>query len=129
MIVKRSIGITIILFWGLMNILFLKRQLWAPPPPIALRSAEKITESSEESWGIFYRGDRVGYATQTITPSVEGYEVQDHSVLRLRLLGTTQNATTRLNMNADPEWALRRFEFELQSNDIRFIARGNVAPG
>jgi hypothetical protein len=129
MLVKRSIGITIILFWGLMNILFLKRQLWAPPPPIALRSTEKITESSEESWGIFYRGDRIGYATQTITPSIEGYAVQDHSVLRLRLLGTTQNATTRLDMKADPEWALRRFDFELQSNDIRFIARGNVAPG
>jgi hypothetical protein len=129
MLVKRSIGVAIILFWGLMNILFVKRQLWAPPPPIALRSAEKITETSEESWGIFYRGDRIGYATQKITPGAQGYQVLDHSVLRLQLLGTTQNVTTRLDMNADPEWALRRFQFELRSNEIRFIARGDVSPG
>jgi hypothetical protein len=129
MLVKRSIGIAIVLFWGLMNVWFLKRQLSAPPPAIALSSAEKITESSEESWGIFYRGDKIGYATQTITPGPQGYQVMDHSVLRLQLLGTTQQAATRLHMDADPEWALRRFDFELQSDDIRFIARGQVSPG
>jgi transglutaminase-like putative cysteine protease len=129
MLVKRSIVIGIVLFWGLMNIWFVKRQLWAPPPPIALRSTEKITESSEESWGIFYRGDKIGYATQTITPDPQGYRVIDHSVLRLQLLGTTQNAATRLHMDADLEWALRRFDFELQSDEIRFIARGQVSPG
>jgi hypothetical protein len=129
MLVKRSIGIAIVLFWCLMNALLIKRQQWAPAAPITIRSMDALTEPSEESWGIFYRGDKIGHASQTITPGPQGYQVQDYSVLRLQLLGTTQNATTRLNMDADKEWALRRFDFTLQSNDTRFNARGHVTPG
>jgi hypothetical protein len=68
MLVKRSIGFAIILFWCVMNFLLIKRQLAAPPAVIALRGVEKITESSEEWWGVFYRGEKIGYSTQSITP-------------------------------------------------------------
>ena len=95
MLVKRSIGVAIVLFWCLMNILLLKRQLLAPPPPITLRSAETITERIQESWGVFYHGEKIGHASQIITPKGNGYQIQDRSLLRLQLLGTTQNATTQ----------------------------------
>jgi hypothetical protein len=129
MVVKRSIGVAIVLFWCLMNALLIQRQQWLPAAPITLRSADTLTEATQESWGIFYRGEKIGHASQTITPGARGYQVEDYSVLRLQLLGTTQNATTRLRMDADQEWALRRFDFELQSNDVRFNARGHVSPG
>jgi len=112
-----------------MNFLLFRRQLWAPPPPITVPSAGTITEQLEEWWGVYYRGEKIGYATQTIHPKSQGYQVQDQSVLRLHLLGTTQTATTRLNMDVDQEWALQRFDFDLQSNEVRFKARGNVTPG
>jgi hypothetical protein len=66
MLVKRSIGAAIVLFWCVMNFLLIKRQLAAPPPVLALRGTEKITDSSEEWWGVFFRGEKIGYATQTI---------------------------------------------------------------
>src|SRR5436853_7510025 len=101
MLVKRSIGVAIVLFWCLMNVLLIKRQHWAAPPPITLRSTEKITDRIEESWGVFYRGDKTGYGSQFIDPKSQGYRSRDPSVLRLPLLGPTQTATTQLQAAAD----------------------------
>jgi hypothetical protein len=129
MLVKRSIGVAIVLFWCLMNILLLRRQLWTPASPIALHASETITEPIEESWGIFYRGEKIGYATQSIKPESYGYKLRDYSVLRLQLLGTTRTATTRVTMDVDSEWSLQRFDFELQSSDVHFKARGHVSRG
>lgn len=129
MLVKRSIGLTIVLFWCVMNFFFIQRRIDAPPPMITLSGTEKITENIEEWWGVFYRGEKIGYATQTITPKPKGYRLADRSVLNLNLLGTVQPAATRLEMEANEEWILEKFDFELRSNDIRFHARGTVDEG
>ena len=129
MLAKRSTGVAIVLFWCLMNFLLFKRQWWAAPAPVNLRAVESITEASEEWWSIHYRGEKIGYASQTIEPKAIGYRLKDESLLRLNLLGTSQNATTRLNMEVDKEWVLESFDFDLQSNELRFRARGRVAPG
>ena len=126
MLAKQSIGLAIVLFWCVMNFLFIRRQLDAPPPVITLRGTEKITENIEEWWGVFYRGEKIGYATQTITPKFKGYKLADRSVLNLNLLGTVQPAATRLEMDANEDWILETFDFELTSNEIRFHARGRV---
>ena len=124
MLAKQSIGLAIVLFWCAMNFLFIRRQLDAPPPVITLRGTEKITENIEEWWGVFYRGEKIGYATQTITPKSKGYKLADRSVLNLNLLGTVQPAATRLEMEANEDWLLETFDFELTSQEIRFHARG-----
>jgi hypothetical protein len=126
MLVKRSIGLAIVLFWCVMNVLFIKRQIEAPPPVITVRGTEKITESMEEWWGVFYRGEKIGYASQTITPKLKGYRLTDLSVLHLNLMGSMQPATTRLEMEANEDWILEKFAFELVSREIRFAARGAV---
>jgi transglutaminase-like putative cysteine protease len=129
MLVKRSIVLVIVLFWCVMNFLFIRRQFDAPPPVITLRGTEKITDNIEEWWGVLYRGEKIGYATQTITPKAKGYKLSDRSVLNLNLLGTVQPAATRLEMEANEEWILERFDFELRSQEIRFFARGEVHDG
>jgi len=115
-----------VLFWCVMNFLLIKRQLAAPPPLLTLRGTEKITEIVEEWWGVYYRGEKIGYASQTITPLAKGFQLRDHSSLNLNLLGTIQPATTRLDLTANEDWILQRFNFELQSKDIRFSAGGVV---
>ena len=70
--------------------------------------------------GVFYRGEKIGHANQTITPRGNGYQIQDRSLLRLQLSGTTQNATTHLDMDVDQEWTLEKFNFVLQANDVKF---------
>ena len=129
MLVKRSIGVAIVLFWCLMNVLLIRRQVWNPPSPIALRGGEKITDRIEEWWAVFHHGEKIGYATQTINPKLQGYEIQDYSMLRLQLLGTPQIATMRAAVDVDSEWALKQFDFELQSREMHFRARGHVLPG
>ncbi len=126
MLVKRSIGVSIVLFWCVMNFLLIKRQLAAPPPVLTLRGTEKITENIEEWWGVFYRGEKIGYAWQTITPLAKGFQLRDRSSLNLNLLGTIQPAATSLDLTANEDWILERFSFELQSKEIRFSARGAV---
>jgi len=129
MLVKQSIGLAIVLFWCLMNFLLIKRQLGAPAPVITIRSTEKIIEHIEEWWGVFYRGEKIGYASQTITPKAKGYKLRDQSVVNLNMLGTLQPATTRLEMDANEDWILENFDFELSSKEIRFSARGRVNGG
>ena len=126
MLVKRSIGLAIVVFWCVMNFFFIRRQFDAPPPVITLSGTERITENIEEWWGVYYRGDKIGYATQTISPRANGYKLSDRSVLNLNLLGTIQPTTTRLEMEADDEWILEKFDFELRSREIYFHARGAV---
>ena len=126
MLVKRSIGIGIVLFWGTMNFLLIKRQSVAPAPVLTLRGTEKITEASEEWWGIYYRGEKIGYASQSIEPKAKGYKLTDYSQLNLNLLGTVQPAETRLAMEANDDWILERFDFALKSKEIGFKARGAV---
>lgn len=124
MLVKRTLGISVVLFWCVMNFLLIKRQSAAPPPVLTLSGGEKITARSEEWWGVFYRGEKIGYATQSITPVAKGFELRDRSLLNLNLLGTVQPASTRLEMAANEDWILERFNFELTSKEIRFSARG-----
>ena len=111
-----------------MNILFVRRQLSAPPPPLAIPTSS-ITEPLEEWWGIYYHGQKIGYANQNINPTPEGYLVRDSSFLRLNLMDTVQTVRTRLEMVAGDDWALKRFDFELHSKDVEFSARGDVSPG
>jgi hypothetical protein len=113
----------------LMNFLLIKRQVGAPAPVITIRSTEKIIEHIEEWWGVFYRGEKIGYASQTITPKAKGYKLRDQSVVNLNMLGTLQPATTRLEMDANEDWILENFDFELSSKEIRFSARGRVNGG
>jgi transglutaminase-like putative cysteine protease len=129
MLAKRFIGVAIVVFWCVMNAILIRRQFAAPPTPIALNATERISESIEEWWGVYYRGEKIGYATQTIEPKSTGYELRDYSELRLRLLGTNQTATTKVHMDVDEEWALERFDFELRSGEVHFKASGRVLPG
>lgn len=121
---KHAISTSIVLFWCLMNILLLRRQLWAPPPPVMLPTVPSITETMEEWWGIYYQGEKIGYAAQKVTPQAQGYQLQSSSILRLHLLGTVQVVHTRLEMAADLNWALRQFDFELHSGGAKFKAQG-----
>jgi hypothetical protein len=80
----------------------------------------------DEWWGVYYRGEKIGYAAQKITPAPTGYVVQSSSILRLNLMATIQTVRSRLEMAADTGWTLKEFDFELDSNDVRFQARGKV---
>jgi hypothetical protein len=126
MIVRRSIGVGIVLFWAVMNFLLIKRQSVAPAPVLTLRGTEKISENSEDWWGIYYRGEKIGFAFQSIKLKPKGYKLNDYSQFNLNLLGTVQPVQSQLEMEANDEWILQRFDFILNSKEIGFKARGVV---
>ena len=70
------------------------------------------------------RKDRLCHANDHA--QTKGYTLHDRSLLNLNLLGTVQPAATRLEMEANEDWILEKFAFELHSKEIRFSARGEV---
>ena len=99
MIAKRSIIAAIVGFWCVMNFLLVKRQLAAPPSVITLKSTEKLTDKIEEWWGVFYRGEKIGFASQVITPKTKGYKLQDRSRMNLNMsLAIASSRATRSSM-------------------------------
>jgi hypothetical protein len=129
MTLKQSIGLAVIAFWCAMNYLLIKRQLWAPAAPLFVSGTEFITEPSAEWWGIYYRGEKIGYTSQTIEPEADGYRLRDESMMRLNLMGTTHFTSTHLAMIVDREWVLKDFNFELESNDVRYRSSGKIQAG
>jgi len=69
MILKQSIGLAVVLFWCVMNLLLIKRQLWAPPPPLFDSATAALIEASQEWWGVYYRDDKIGFTSQWIEPN------------------------------------------------------------
>jgi hypothetical protein len=42
---------------------------------------------------------------------------------------TTQTVSSRLDVSVGPEWTMKRFDFRLEANNVRFSARGEFAGG
>lgn len=126
MFVKPLLSTAVVLFWAVMNFLLLQRQFAAPQPAGYLSGPTAITEALDESWGIYYQGEKIGYGTERIAPEGGGYRIQSFSLMRLQLLGAPRTVEVRLTTAAEPDWTLREFDFSLESHDVRFGARGKV---
>jgi len=126
MFVKPLLSAAVVLFWGVMNFLLLQRQFAAPAPILYVSGPAAITEASDEWWGIYYQGEKIGYGRERIAPEGGGYRIEDFSLMRLQLLGAPQTVQVRLSTAAASDWTLREFTFSLDSTDVRFAARGKV---
>ena len=126
MFVKPLLSAAVVLFWGVMNFLLLQRQFAAPAPIPYVSGPAAITEASDEWWGIYYQGEKIGYGTEKIAPEGGGYRIENFSLMRLQLLGASQTVQVRLSTAAASDWTLKEFDFRLDSHDVRFGARGKV---
>ncbi|MBN2495403.1 MAG: hypothetical protein JXR96_12480 [Deltaproteobacteria bacterium] len=97
---------------------------------VDLRAADADEPPRGVTWmGVYFQGRKLGYLRST-TRAREGggYAVEQQTHLRLRLAGTTQPLTSRLEVALAPGSALETFAFELSSALIEIQARGRVAP-
>ncbi|MDP3110727.1 MAG: transglutaminase-like domain-containing protein, partial [Thermodesulfovibrionales bacterium] len=83
-------------------------------------------ELLEEQWmGVYYKGEKIGYASRKIEKKAEGYKVSELLKMRLNVMDTQKEIETITNAFLDSGLRLKSFDFALKS-DANMIIRGRV---
>lgn len=79
-----------------------------------------------EQWmGVYYKGEKIGYAGRKIEKKDEGYKVSELLKMRLNVMDTQKEIETITNAFLDSGLRLKSFDFTLKS-DANMIIRGRV---
>jgi hypothetical protein len=82
-------------------------------PGVAL-AADLARYGSSAQWrGIYYRNEKIGFSVSQISPSPEGYELQEDARLQMNLLGAPTAVRMQSVARVDSAFALRGFSFSL----------------
>lgn len=83
-------------------------------------------ELLEEQWmGVYYKGEKIGYAGRKIEKKDAGYKVSELLKMRLNVMDTQKEIETITNAFLDSGLRLKSFDFVLKS-DANMIIRGRV---
>jgi len=83
--------------------------------------------AKQENWmGVYWNGQRVGFACSSIRRVGDQVEICDHSLLQLLMAGTWQRVESRSRSLTKPDLSLRSFSFQLSSADASFSVQGVV---
>ncbi|MBI5203433.1 MAG: transglutaminase domain-containing protein [Nitrospirae bacterium] len=79
-----------------------------------------------EQWmGVYYKGEKIGYAGRKIEKKGEGYKVSERLKMRLNVMDTQKEIETITNAFLDSGLRLKSFDFALKS-DADMTIRGRV---
>ncbi len=110
-----------------MGALLVKRVYFPGVYDIALAEAPPAENVSGERWyGIYMRGEKIGYTTTSTTPAGEGYLIAERSFMRLNTLGTLHEIKTRTTTYVDQGFALKSFDFHISSGLVDFRVQGKL---
>ncbi len=90
-----------------------------------------ITGASQDRWmGIFFEDQPVGYAVTSQSNTVDGGAlVRSRSLFRIVAMGSIQQVITVGTAVLDPERTMQRFEFYMDSDQVKLSVRGEMRPG
>jgi len=93
-----------------------------PAPATALRPLP--AEATEQWYGVYSQGRKVGYQHRVRTPSADGFTVQSDTLTRLTMLDTSQLVSTHLIAETDRTLRPRKFDFHLRAGGVDFAVSG-----
>jgi len=77
-------------------------------------AADLSRYGSEAHWrGIYYRGEKLGFAVGQIVPLEAGFEIQEDGRMQMALLGADTVAVLRTTARVDRDFNLQSFDFSL----------------
>ena len=126
---KRTIGWIIAVFWLVMVVLLVRRNLpeqHATPPTEPFLPSPVSLQAQEEWMGIYHQEQKVGYLQRQLTPTDTGYQWEEVWRMRMRMMDTTQTIHTEIRAHTDSSFALTKFDFRLLSSGLTFRASGEV---
>ena len=125
--ITRFLKYLIIVFWLVMVGLLIHKSYFEPSTErISFASLKDTWDVNEEWMGIYFKGKKVGYAA-TLTKRVgDSYEIFEHSLMHLTMLGTKQRIESRLKSVVNIDYSLKSFDFSLSSASVSFSLQGEV---
>src|SRR5512140_984010 len=124
---KKIISALILLFWVAMLGLLIERTYLRPSAVIALdAAAQEGVHATDEWFGIYQKGAKIGYAHTSIRPEAETYHLFEESELDILALGSVQRVKTVINSYATRNFLLKYFDFFLQSEASTMKIKGAV---
>jgi len=123
----RFLKVLILGLWLVMLAMLAYKNYYIPATDrISFASVKDSLAVGEEWMGIYLKEEKVGYAV-TITQRVgDSYEIFEHALMHLNMMGEKQRIESRLKTFADVDFRLKSFDFTLSSGPVRFSLQGEV---
>ena len=124
--VSRPLTVIVLVAWAFMMGSLLRRSyLQASSVTLA---GDLARYGSAAQWkGIYYRGEKIGFAVGQTVPTPDGYELQEDGQIQMTLLGASTAARIRTSARVDKAFALRSFSFSLDPGTGAVEVRGTLA--
>jgi len=124
---KKILSMLILFFWFTMLGLLIERTYLRPPAVIALDAVTQEGVGASEEWfGIYQQGKKIGYAHTQVRPESETYHLYEESELDILALGSTQRVKTIINSYSTRNFLVKYFDFTLQSTMTTMKIKGAV---
>ena len=124
---KKLFSTLILLFWFAMLGLLIERTYLRPSSVIALDVVtQEGVRATDEWFGIYQQGKKVGYAHSQTLPEAETYHLFEESELDVLALGSVQRVKTVINSYTTRNFLLKYFDFTLQSPMTTMKIKGAV---
>jgi hypothetical protein len=126
--VSRPLSLLILVAWALqMGSLLHRSYLQAASVTLA---GDLARYGSSAQWkGVYYRGEKIGYAVTQTVPAGDGYELQEDGQIQMTLLGASTAARIRTLARVDKSFALRSFAFSLDPGTGAVEVSGTLGDG
>ena len=110
--VTRVMSVLTLVAWaGVMGALVHRSYIRASAANLAVDLARY---GSEAHWrGIYYRGEKIGFAVGQVVASGDGFEMQEDGRMQMALLGADTVAMLKTTARVDRNFALQSFDFSL----------------
>jgi hypothetical protein len=121
----RVLSALILLAWLLQMGWLLRNEYFRPATALA---ADLGRYGSGAQWrGVYYKGEKIGFAVSQTLPAQGGYELMEDGRLQMTLLGATTAARVVTRAQVDHGFALRSFSFSLDPGTGPIEVAGSVA--
>jgi hypothetical protein len=124
---KRTVTTVILLVWVVMLGMLIERSYLRPSAVIALDVVtEEGVRQTDEWFGIYQQGRKIGYAHTSIVPEADTYHLFEESSLDILALGTVQRVRTTINSYTTRNFLLKYFDFAMESQTTSMTIKGAV---
>ncbi|NWF53991.1 MAG: transglutaminase domain-containing protein [Syntrophaceae bacterium] len=122
-----GVKVLILLVWaGLMGLLA-ERNLFQPQAlKVTPALARDALKTGEEWWGVYWKGEKIGFAVTEQDLRQERIQVRERLWLKMALLGLPQTIEQALDYTLTEKLTLESFDFQLQSGLFPFRISGWV---
>ena len=124
----RFLSIAIVVFWGVLLGVHISRSYARRETTelIDFTGSQSATDAELTQRGVFYRGARIGFIRERVTPLEDGYRVEQTGDLTLTVLGRKRRMRIEGSAETGSNGELRTFSFRLSTSSQQALFETTV---